>query len=156
MRDEPGVYYEDLYPLISFLPKYANGKDGVESEKLPLWHEDETDQHRHVDEPVTELGADFSSRDSSRRGSNGLSDPEKAFPQVTSDRPLKPARNPPETSIFDYIPLLRFFKWIVRVVTRSARPKGKGKKRRNNEYVESHIPLEIILMLSKLVVLISI
>ncbi|KAH9477633.1 UPF0187 protein [Psilocybe cubensis] len=148
LRDEPGVYYEDLYPLICFLPKYPSGMEGVESEKLPLWQEEESVNHRHANAPVTELGADSSSRASTRRGSSGVSDPEKAFPDVASDRPLKPARNPPETSILDYIPLLRFFKWVVRKVTRSARPKGRGKKRRQNEYVESHIPLEIILTLS--------
>jgi len=147
LRDEPGVYYEDLYPLISFLPRYANGLTGPESDKLPLWHEDD-EPHRHVDEPVTELGADSSSQNSTRRGASPIGDPEKALPQVASDRPLRPARNPPHASVYDYIPLLRFFKWVGRTLTRKARPRGRGKARRFNEYVESHIPLEIILVLS--------
>ncbi|KAF8962275.1 Bestrophin, RFP-TM, chloride channel-domain-containing protein [Flammula alnicola] len=144
LRDEPGAYYEDLYPLISFLPRYANGSQGSEAELLPLWH-DEEEAHRRSDQPVTELGRGGRDSESTNRGDF---DPEKALPNVLSERPLKPARNPPHTTVFDYIPLLRLFKWTVRVITRSARPKGRGKKRRFNEYVESQIPLEIILILS--------
>jgi len=147
IRDEPGVYYEDLYPLISFLPRYANGATGVESEKLPLWHEDDQARHRHITVPVTQLGADSASQNSSRGGSP-VSDPEKALAQVACDRPLKPARNPPPTTIYDIIPILRFPRWIVHKITRTARARGRGKARRHNEYVESHIPVEITLVLS--------
>ncbi|KAF8189348.1 Bestrophin, RFP-TM, chloride channel-domain-containing protein [Pholiota molesta] len=44
LRGEQGVYYRDLYPLIAFLPRYANQPAGSiappkhETEKLPLWH----------------------------------------------------------------------------------------------------------------------
>jgi len=149
LRGEQGVYYEDLYPLISFLPRYANGVQGSEVEKLPLWHDVDGQDYRKPDEPATELGRERSgtSDGTTHRGSN-VFDPEKALPHVASERPLRPARNPPEASIYDYIPLLRFFSWIGRVVTRSARPRRVGKKRAYNDYVESHIPLEIILVLS--------
>jgi len=147
------VYYEDLYPLISFLPRYANGgEQGPEAEKLPLWQDVDEHQYRKPDEPATELGRERSS--TSDRTDSNVFDPEKALPQVASERPLRPARNPPEASLLDYIPLLRFFRWIGRKITHSARPKRVGKKRAYNEYVESHIPLEIVLVLSKYVTLV--
>jgi len=145
LRGERGPYYEDLYPLISFLPRYANGNvEGSEAEKLPLWQEDEDDD-RKIDTPATELGR-HSSNDTARDDF----DPEKALPRVPSERPLKPARNPPETKLHDYIPLFRFFRWIARQVSRRARarPLRRTKKRAYEQYVESHIPLEIILVLS--------
>lgn len=37
-RAEYGVYYEDLFPLISFLPKHCyNSDDSMTPELLPLW-----------------------------------------------------------------------------------------------------------------------
>jgi putative membrane protein len=145
LRGERGVYYEDLYPLISFLPRYANGSTGTEGEKLPLWQDDDDERGRKVDNPATELG-----RENSSDSSEKAFDPEKALPKVASERPLKPARNPPETQISDYIPLFRFFRWIARGVSRRARarPERRSKRRAYQEYVESHIPLEIVLVLS--------
>ncbi|CAA7268302.1 unnamed protein product [Cyclocybe aegerita] len=148
LRGERGVYYEDLYPLISFLPRYANGEKGPDSEKLPLWHDDDEHDHRPVDTPATELGRETSPSSHGTRH-DGF-DPEKALPQVASERPLKPARNPPETTLFDYIPLFRLFRWIVRAVSRRARarPARRTKRKAYADVVESHIPLEIILVLS--------
>lgn len=41
MRNERGPYYEDLYPLIACLPRYANAASsdmaGPEVDRLPLW-----------------------------------------------------------------------------------------------------------------------
>lgn len=146
LRGEQGVYYEDLYPLISFLPRYANGEQGPEVDKLPLWQEVDEDYTRKPDEPATELGRERSGT-SDGTTSNGF-DPEKALPRVVSERPLKPARNPPAASLLDYIPLLRFFRWIGRKITNRAHPKRVGKKRAYDDFVESHIPLEIVLVLS--------
>ncbi|KAF8189307.1 Bestrophin, RFP-TM, chloride channel-domain-containing protein [Pholiota molesta] len=148
LRDEPGVYYEDLYPLISFLPRYANGMTGTEAELLPLWH-DGDEPHRPTTQPATEMERESqSTRSVTVIRKEKDFDPEKALPNVFSERPLKPARNPPTAGLLDYIPMLRFFTWIARVVTRQAHPKRRGSKRRHNEYVESQVPLEIILILS--------
>lgn len=144
LRGEQGVYYEDLYPLISFLPRYANGEQGPEAEKLPLWQEVDEYQQRKPDEPATELGREQSG--TSDRTTSNKFDPEKALLDV--ERPLKPARNPPEATLLDYIPLLRLFRWISHKITNTARPKRVGKKRAYDDYVESHIPLEIVLVLS--------
>jgi putative membrane protein len=146
LRDEPGVYYEDLYPLLSFLPRYANGIP-IEEDKLALWHDDKWQHHHHINTPVTELARESSS-DLTRQGSDVV-DAEKGLPRVASDRPLLPSRNPPKTSLLDYIPILRLFRWVARKITGAARPRGRGKNRALFEYyVESNVPLEIILVLS--------
>ena len=142
--------------MIHFLPKFANGHPN-EFDKLPLWHDDEDyDDGQRVTTPATNLGRDqtpdsiekFSSRKSSR---NNSYDPEKALPQVECERPLKPARNPPVSSILDLIPFLRFCKYVVHKLFRTGHS-SKYKKKKSRayiEYVESNIPFEIILVLSK-------
>lgn len=83
-------------------------------------------------------------------------DPEGVLPVIESDYPLLPARNPPVTTIFDHVPLLRFFRWIWKVVTlqkmmnKLEQDESKRVKRRKAyaDIVESHIPLEICLVLS--------
>ena len=73
-----------------------------------------------------------------------------ALPQVEAERPLKPARNPPSSSIVNLIPLLRFFKYVIHKLFRTGHSsKYKKKHRPYIEYVESNIPLEVILVLSK-------
>jgi len=155
LRDERGVYYTDLYPLISFLPKYANGNPH-ETEKLPIWHDDDDDNsnNRTVGTPATELGRDNTpdSREkippSVRSRGNNVFDPEQALPQVESERNLKPARNPPTISILDLIPLLRFLRWLGHKIFRLGPTSRHKKKRPYATYVESNVPLEIILVLS--------
>ena len=73
-----------------------------------------------------------------------------ALPQVECERPLKPARNPPTSNILDMIPPLRFFKYVIHKLFRTGKSgKYKKKKRAYIDYVESNVPLEIILVLSK-------
>lgn len=52
LRGEPGPYYQDLFPLISFLPRYANES---KSDMLPLWApfehlDDDPNAPRHASE----------------------------------------------------------------------------------------------------------
>jgi len=167
LRDEPGVYYEDLYPLICFLPRYANPH--IPHEKLPLWqgYEEGTQKERSetpafAGSPPPEEKSDGKSDRSwfksnrGRRSRRNSFDPERALPRVESEHPLKPARNPPESTLADYFPLVRLFKWIGRVIkgrtkTKSELNQSKRRMRKRGygvELVESHIPLEIILVLS--------
>lgn len=92
------------------------------------------------------------------------SDPDHILPVFDCDRELKPARNPPKESLYDYIPLLNIFKpffWIIRYMYRkirrskyaNARPEKEGLRnafgrRRKVEIIESSVPLEIALHLS--------
>lgn len=142
--------------MIHFLPKYANGEPN-EFEKLPLWCDDDDDDYGlPVDTPSTQLGRD-QTPDSLRKfvpihARNGESDLERALPRVEIERPLKPAKNPPDTSLYDIIPLLRFLKWVGHKLFRTVHPRSaKRRKRDDIEYVESNIPLEILLILSKYV-----
>jgi hypothetical protein len=151
LRDEKGVYYEDLYPLISFLPRYAND-GGPNDQKLPLWDDDFHASNRAIDMPTTELGrVREDSEDSMRRR-----DVEKVAEVATTpaEPRLKPARLPPVQTVYDYVPLFRLFRWIARTISRRARAKQlaagiKPKRRIYEDVVESYIPLEILLFLSK-------
>lgn len=84
-------------------------------------------------------------------------DPEKALPFVCSERTLRPARCPPDESIFDYLPFLRIFKvighWAIRrpITPQAATPTTRtftGRKIRP-ESVDSNVPMEITLFLSR-------
>ena len=130
----------DLYPLVCFLPKYAN-RNPNESEKQPQWPEYYKDYDgQPVGTPATQLGRQ-------RRFSF---DSEMA---PESERPLRPARNPPTTNFSDSVPLLRFFKYVGDKLFLKGRS-SKYRNRRPGSYIEyvdsrSNIPLEIILVLSK-------
>jgi len=46
LRGEAGVYYEDLYPLISLLPRYANTVGPkTDADMLPLWAASEDEEY---------------------------------------------------------------------------------------------------------------
>ena len=138
--------------MIHFLPKYVNGEPN-EAGKLPLWCEGEEYDGLPVDTPITELGRDNTPDShqtiSPMQAHGNEYDPEKALPQVDAERPLKPARSPPTTSILDLIPFLRLFTWVGHKLFRTGHPLKPKKKDAYTEYVESNIPLEIILVLSK-------
>ncbi len=80
-------------------------------------------------------------------------DPESALPRVESERPLEPSRNPPESTLSDFIPFITLWRWIgqkVFVGGTEVNPEmnnTKGQTRRKG--IESNVPLEIILALSK-------
>ena len=92
------------------------------------------------------------------------SDPDHILPVVSCDRKLGPSRNPPKSTLYDYIPLLIIFKpfiWCLRYVYRkirsnkykTARPESTGTRdafgrKRKPVIIESSVPLEITLFLS--------
>ncbi|KDN35882.1 hypothetical protein RSAG8_11244, partial [Rhizoctonia solani AG-8 WAC10335] len=154
LRGETGVYYEDVYPLIAFLPKYAN------KEHLPLWSDDTNNHGHHIPrktEGDPEAGngatvADMKSPYKKKKRTDGFN-PEGALPDVTPDDVhLAPARLAPKIGFFEYVPVLlplkalyKFFKRMVRKfddeadVTRSS---WTGRKT-GKPVVESVVPLEI-------------
>ncbi|KAF7289844.1 hypothetical protein MIND_01358800 [Mycena indigotica] len=171
LRGETGVYYEDLYPLICFLPRYANSVGPkTEADMLPLWaasEEAEYPLHKAQPPPPSRgatappsLNEDFKSETSSNwvrtlvgRGKPSRSnsvDPEKALADIQSHRPLKPAKNPPEASFFDYFPFLRIFA----VLTKCCRRKNKRRLRDSlgrkikPSFTESNVPLEVTIYLN--------
>jgi predicted membrane chloride channel (bestrophin family) len=167
LRGETGIYYEDLYPLICLLPRYANATGPkTNADMLPLWAASEDEEHplsaapsrSNSDPERTVHDEDHKSQKSWLRSLSGRPtpsrnnsmDPEKALATIQSHRPLKPARNPPETSLLDYFPFLRIFL----IFTRCCRRKRKhvqrdalGRKIKPS-FTESNVPLEITIYLN--------
>ncbi|KAF8881234.1 Bestrophin, RFP-TM, chloride channel-domain-containing protein [Infundibulicybe gibba] len=186
LRGEPGVYYQDLYPLVCILPRYANlpPAEHTEDDMLPLWRACEDEDHpydpksrnirsvtdsdhdhkAHTNSLPNHLRAEtlvegtesdkswFRSMNGKRASTRRTFDPEKVLPTVDTHRPLEPARNPPETTVYDYFPIFRLFRWLYRLILRRAKPaheiKREKEKRRKRLAVESNVPLEICLALS--------
>ena len=149
LRGEPGVYYEDLYPLVCFLPRYSTHAPEVacEEDMLPMWKASAMDADKHrtahtltSSRPMSPDGNGSGSRGSGEQAEKDLSalsedqiyhsmrgrqqrkkkfDPEAALPVVYSEHPLLPARNPPKESVFDYLPFLRIFKILSRPFRKS-------------------------------------
>lgn len=145
LRSEPGIYYEDLYPLLSFLPQSLDGTHKkVDSEgsskdltelppSLPMWQE-----------------SPMSTARSTKPRKNRDFDPEKVLPNVKSAVPLQPARNPPKETVYDvFPPFIIFLPFHIMLKKLLGRRRGDedgarnifGKKK-EPEPIESNIPLE--------------
>ncbi|PBK97795.1 UPF0187-domain-containing protein [Armillaria gallica] len=169
LRGETGVYYEDLYPLISFLPKFASEAATGYTDMLPLWQASEEDEHPYdhkihgTPRPESAPASVSASPAPSSLGWHSFGkrtpkpktfDPEKALPTVFSHRPLKPARNPPKTSVYDYVPFLLIFKWLAKPFSRKKRSVIEGASRNalgrkiRPIIEESNVPLQITTYLS--------
>lgn len=133
LRGESGVYYQDLYPLICFLPRYANG-GSTERDLLPMWHASEDGEYPLEHNPQRAAGTRSNSSHTmdsnykeetsstffgSLRKHNKVFDPEKVLPVVDVHRPLKPSRNPPRAGFTDYFPFLKIFKLIAKPFRKS-------------------------------------
>ncbi|KDQ06409.1 hypothetical protein BOTBODRAFT_39608 [Botryobasidium botryosum FD-172 SS1] len=198
LRGEGGVYYEDLYPLISFLPRYATVSAEFQShaDTLPLWHQDANALALTRTQTAPSGGATNLDRVNRALHSGGgdiekgnatsmsLSDSEssmqgqgqgvmgKGFVDARSlegegmhrghnpDPRLMPSRNPPKTSVYDFLPILIVFKPFVSLVKKTIRrrraefgvapdaARSWSGKRKKPEIVQSNVPLEICLFLS--------
>ncbi|KAJ7096646.1 Bestrophin, RFP-TM, chloride channel-domain-containing protein [Mycena belliarum] len=176
LRGENGIYFQDLYPLICLLPRYANTVGPMTSaDMLPLWAASEDEEHPlHTARPPppsrsatvdartavnSVIDDDHKSEQSwfrsmTSRRNNGRAasvDPEKALADIQSHRPLKPARDPPEPSVYDYFPFLRIFS----IFTRCCRRKNKKRAPRDAlgrkikpSFTESNVPFEICIYLN--------
>lgn len=174
LRGETGVYYEDLYPLICFLPRYANGVGPkTDADMLPLWAASEDAEHPlHTARPpppsrsgtsdpqtaVPSVDGDNKSEKSwfrSMTGRRNMSrsnsvDPEKALADIQSHVPLKAARNPPPTTFLDYFPFLRLFAVFTKCCRRrkGGVPRDAMGRKIKPSFAESNVPLEITIYLN--------
>ncbi|KAG8835607.1 hypothetical protein FRC17_002199, partial [Serendipita sp. 399] len=155
LRGEDGIYYQDLYPLVCFLPRYVNAPvqqlqpayggnshqqqqteaHPSEQDELPLWWQ--SGAPRKVKPPKRQK----------------TFQPEKLLPEVSTDVPLRPARNPPKTTIWTMLPVLLPFRWLAQGLSRRVREAIRDEQRtitgkKKNVKVESNAPLEIVLFLS--------
>ena len=130
------MYYSDLYPLISFLPRFSTHiEHATEEDILPLWKASAMDHvaHKNIRSETLSSGyltranstpiPDGSNENDEKRGSwygskrtkrSKTFDPEMALPVLPSEHPLLPARNPPSTSLYDYFGFLRIFKPVIK------------------------------------------
>ncbi|KAG8956831.1 hypothetical protein FRC04_000309 [Tulasnella sp. 424] len=152
LRSEPGIYYEDLYPLLSFLPQGIDGshkRPQTEASSsggsddappsLPMWQE-----------------SPMSTARAAKPRKSRVFDPEKVLPNIKSAVPLAPARNPPKETIYDIFPpaiiVLPIHLMIKKLLgTRRGDEDGSRNifgKKKEPEPIESNIPLEISLFLS--------
>ena len=169
LRAEPGVYYEDLYPLVCLLPRYSYPADGSKpNDLLPMWQASLAGRQSEWKPPTlkkstTTLSVSVSLDEVEKRGWHSTSrsragfDPERVLPTVFSDVPLRPSRNPPSDGFFTYFPVFRPLKRLRRIFSRNRElHKNDGdyeldaaeRKRRNREPTDSNVPLEIIMYLN--------
>ncbi|KAF8526630.1 UPF0187-domain-containing protein [Hysterangium stoloniferum] len=172
LRSEPGVYYEDLYPLISFLPRHSfhssSTTDPTDHDTLPMWldHERLTQSARSspINTPASTISHAKSKSKSkhSTKSRNNSFDPEKSLPHVKCQIPLKPAKCPPKLTVYDYAPFLIVFrpfilgaKWLFRCCRRDKSynldeemgGRSLTGKKITPPQIDSNIPLEITLVL---------
>jgi predicted membrane chloride channel (bestrophin family) len=163
LRGEPGVYYQDLYPLVCFLPRYASGGQ-TEADMLAMWHASEDGQF-----PIPHLGSPLRSNSTNTLTSSykeepsrsflgsvrkhKVFDPEKVLPVVEVHRPLKPSRNPPPVGFTDYFPFLKIFKYIAKPFRKSPGSQDVdmrevlGGSKPKPKPCDSNVPVELSLFL---------
>jgi ion channel-forming bestrophin family protein len=138
LRGEAGVYYADLYPLISFLPRFSTPIERAsEDDVMPLWRASAMDHMVHKNIRAETLSSGFLSRANSEPLPESMNenekgswsgpkrlkkaktfDPEMALPVLPSEQPLLPARSPPHNTLYDYFGFLRIFKAIFKPFSR--------------------------------------
>lgn len=147
LRGEEGIFYEDLYHLVKFLPPYAlpaGLPSAVDLSEMPVNRSSDGTRH-----PV-------SRNESKKSAEDQLPLPVTAEPRSPTSgkaRPgdesfLLPARNPPEFAIFDVFP----FSLLVHQLTQRGKDlKGKKAARLRasmRDHIVSHnVPLEVSLYL---------
>jgi len=144
LRGEEGIFYEDLYHLVKFLPPYAlpaglpSMADVSDVSPDGTQHTVSRNEHKRSTEGQLPLPVTSGPR-SPTSGSF------KARPG--DDSFLLPARNPPKFAIFDVFP----FSLLVRQLTKRGKDiKGKKAARARatmREHASHNIPLEISLYL---------
>ncbi|KAJ3478799.1 hypothetical protein NLI96_g9513 [Meripilus lineatus] len=182
LRGEAGVYYSDLYPLISFLPRFSSPDNISPDNMLPLWKASDMDhdvhctlRSKHLDEKLHRSAStptaahseekEGDAEDSAKgwfpslrkKSPSKKFDPEQALANIPSEHPLKPARSPPNFTLYDYLPFLRVLKPILRPISRRARADDDPKNRHRSTFTgrklrpdaaDSNVPLEITLFLT--------
>jgi len=143
---------EDPHPTAHVLhtpPANNNPRPGDEKVQRTTSLPTPATHHTDVQGDAESSKSWFNSLSRNRKSKKPKWDPESALSSVPASRPLKPARQPPEASMYDYIPLLRLFKWMFRRAS-SVAPGGRnffGKKKKPIP-VDSNVPLEVTLHLS--------
>lgn len=126
--------------------------------RVPTLNRAASDPGAQGKEEVSNDSRDEKWYNSLRKNGKKRFDPESALPDLPSEQPLRPARNPPTTNLYDYLPFLRIFKPIVKFFKRriynltheeeeTGHRSFSGRKIRPN-MADSNVPVEITLFLS--------
>ena len=152
LRGEGGIYYEDLYPLVGFLPRYAGSPPAVH----PVHLEGSTvgtaagkEEKPSQDDGVLPLWTNPNTRipPRSKPRKPGKFNPEQALPQIESDIPLRPAPNPPKDTVWGCFPCLLPVRWVDRPITLPFRSGDNADsrtfslQRQRPSHVDSNAPL---------------
>ncbi|KAL8292313.1 hypothetical protein RQP46_001779 [Phenoliferia psychrophenolica] len=158
LRGENGPYYEDLYHLVSGIPKYGFPSSVVgaddRSNVLGLWRTPpDADGKMHIPasrrgRARTTSGAEtIQGTHMTDSGSSNL-DLEKGTP-TTITIELKAAENPPPLDVYHFMPLFIIFRPIIAFVTgKSSARKEVHRRRKEQRALNSHLPLELLLLLN--------
>ncbi|KAJ7058457.1 UPF0187-domain-containing protein [Mycena amicta] len=109
LREEPGAYYDDLYPLISCLPRFLDMQKRTQTpaDILPLWAACDDERFALLESAECRSPSSHEKYESSlaKHGRHPRRtktfDPEAALAHVPVHRPLAPARNAPKIGFFD-------------------------------------------------------
>lgn len=155
LRGESGVYYQDVYPLIAFLPQYASeSSKNSPDDRLPLWSDVTNSGGYHVSGDAEIDHSAF------KRKKSKDFDPEKVLPNISPAHiQLAPARLPPQFGFLDYLPIFMpiwtFYKFGKKTARKLEDEDGRDKQRSawtgkkiQRPVVESIVPLEISLYLT--------
>ncbi len=140
LRGEGGVYYADLYPLVSFLPRFSTAAEkATEDDMLPLWKASGMDHEAHhtirretmarmKPPPASDANHSGEFDEKTPRASptptpsthraRRVFAPEQVLPDVPSEHTLRPSHDPPESALSDYFPFLLFSKAHFRPLVR--------------------------------------
>ncbi|KAK4704392.1 ion channel-forming bestrophin family protein, partial [Phenoliferia sp. Uapishka_3] len=158
LRGEHGPYWEDLFPLVSGLPKYAfRSSDSGEDKSFVLgfWRHTAPDGNIYLPAEInprtrTRTGSETTVFPTPLEGSFAASssDLEKGGTSMSID--LEPAWNPPPRTIYDFVPPLLIFRPILALFTNWGDTSKKAQRRRLQEggNFHAHLPLEILCFLS--------
>ncbi|KAI5480222.1 Bestrophin/UPF0187 protein [Pseudohyphozyma bogoriensis] len=154
LREENGVYWEDLFHLVSALPRYSfpssvtedTGRDNV----LGLWRTPGANGRTVIPRArrATDLSASASTGTTRSTGMD--SELEKGEDQVEVIT-LGPAHNPPAPTIYHHFPPLVMFRPMINFFTRKPRNTTRAKQKRlveEHPEPEANLPLQITLFLS--------
>ena len=172
LRNEAGIYFEDLYPLVAFLPRFAYASDGTDpNDLLPLWqasHDKDVAPLKRVESHTPSRTTSLDDVDKRTwsmsyrpRGYHEF-DPEKVLPVIYTDHPLRPSRLPPTTGFFDYFPIMRPIKRLRKMFKPQKVEVHEDEKfieshsqdgvrylgRKKTEQIDSNVPLQIMLHIS--------
>ncbi|EGG03525.1 uncharacterized protein MELLADRAFT_109235 [Melampsora larici-populina 98AG31] len=140
LRGERGIFYEDLYHLVCFLPKYnvpsyvqmPNAPQLPEFEAFETLKKEKSDKFIKIELP----SASHQSNQSTSNSRSTIQYPDPLIPPIK----LLPSYNPPKKTLCDHLPVFRIF----RSLWKGALNFTKQRRRSVQNLNDDNLPLEIL------------